>query len=600
MSQWVRDELDVEDSPLLSGSGDKESWTLPSEKSPSAFRKVFDWISISRIFPSTYSLDAHPSTDPGLFIRWRLLQTYGFDGYDPLTGVMTDADGKSDHVVDENFPLGWMLVSFLGFPSRPASIGDTRFTVLQFFRNLIGGWNQVKETIKGNALNDRQEREFTGEYDKETNHPILKEASFTQRRWTEKKIFLSVFFIFKIAIIATFKLITFPFKLMLNVVKLATEFLLPLVSYSIAAINVFMVTITQALAKIVVGYRPYRSNNKPKYKLSFGVLWIIFLIPVAALTLAVGIVQYATLLACRIGLALTSPAKSARYAFDAGYRFPVGGKVVGAIMGGIGAVLSLALSAVLWTITFPLALGALTTVFPAILTAITWVAQLPFVAWASQLPIVTGSATLLNSLFGTVGTALTAAFGPAVTALAGVISVQVTPIVMAVGTTLGLIVTPVAAVLSEVADKLSNLWTQWVEQRPLHSLFSRSAKVTPAPDAALPSSRPPSGPIVAAAHLLGVEKEIIVPKQVCIYQETSGDYLVSSKARAIKAHVKEAEENAQTAAKLLPGIQVEGELGKELYLRAVKNVDKSFTQRATLAEGEAGVYQIMRAPPVIN
>ena len=84
--------------------------------------------------------------------------------------------------------------------------------------------------------------------------------------------------------------------------------------------------------------------------------------------------------------------------------------------------------------------------------------------------------TLLNGLFSTLGTALVAAFGPAIGALATVISVQIPAAALAVGVTLGLLVTPVAALLSIGADKLSNLWATWIESGPIGRITSSTEK----------------------------------------------------------------------------------------------------------------------------
>lgn len=151
-------------------------------------------------------------------------------------------------------------------------------------------------------------------------------------------------------------------------------------------------------------------------------------------------------------------------------------------MGVLGALLSLTLSAVLWTLLLPLALGTLTTLIPSLMSAITWVAQLPFVAgtlaWFSSLSVVTSSVAFVNSFFAVVGHALVVAFGPAVTKVAILIGVQVPATIMAVGLTLGLLVPPIAASLSWVADQLSNMWTKWIMQEggPLTWVFSFRGK----------------------------------------------------------------------------------------------------------------------------
>ena len=568
-------EIDLDSQPGLTRrvkSRKRTAWKMNAE-AKAFFTNTFKWLSESLVFASTsrlYNREASISQISLLgVVKEYLVKAYGFDGYNPSTRQVTSADGKTSNVW--GIPFGFIVLSFFGIPNRPESVidGIPTFSFMQFLRGFIGGWNPVKETISGKVVVN--------------GNVTMYEDSFAQKRWTEKKIFLGFLLSFKILVIVPFKLITIPFKTLLNVVKLVTEVLFPLVSFYTALINTYMVYATVWLAKALVNY----TKRGSKVRISFNPLRMIVLIPLipmAVLTLAVGIVQYTMLWACRIGLALTSSEKSARLAFAAGYDFPVANTVIKNIIGGMGAVLSLALSAVLWTITLPLALGALTTVFPAILTAINWVAQLPFVAsslaWFSQLPVITASTALLNSFFATVGGALTFAFGPAVTALAGIISVQVSPVVMAVGTTLGLIVAPIAAVLSRVADELSNRWAKWVEQAPLASamasakafLFRKRIK-SDSPHSTFElreiSSTAPSTKLSAdkngSDHEALLAGEAVPKKQAYVYYPHEGIYIISEKPLFLVYELKKAEEAAQ---KFLVGIQVKGSKAEELFDRA--------------------------------
>ena len=507
------------------------------------------------------------------------LRAFGFDGYDPTTGMVTAADGTTAllDLDEDEFPLGLVLASLFGLPSRPATATDLKLTFLQFVRNMIGGWNPIKETIVGVAVHTDTKR-FDGTPitqavvnlgDRgqiiETKSAGLVKVSPTQYRMTEKKILLSVLFIFKVAFITTFKIITWPFKVLLNMVKLVTEFLLPVVSTLIAVfVGTKLMKFTASLVRRFAG-------GKETFRLGLHNLWVFPLLPVLAVTLVVNVAEYAMLWACRMGLALTSPAKSFRLAFDAGYSFPVENKVVKTIMGVIGATLSLAMSAVLWTIMLPLALGALIIAIPQTLVAINWVAQLPLVAsslaWFSSLPVVTASTALVNSFFATVGGALASVFGPLVTAM-----VQVPATVLAVGLTLGMIVTPIAAFFSELADFASNAWAKWVEQRPIHSIFSRTPRarvavkegvelesVSPAPpappadssstkvegDAEEATRENESALLLPTSALASAKKSkpepkmvVDVPLEVFAIQEKNGNYVVSGNATRIAEFVR--------------------------------------------------------------
>lgn len=596
---------------------DSSGQSTPSTSS--SFRRAMKWLFSSNLYLSTLTVIVNPDREKvgnnfakqhGFLttVKFSLIRIFTFDGFEPSIGQITSADGKVSNFSYEDgkrlkiittegkassvdlstVPWQLLLVSFLGLPSRPDAVenGVIKFTFMQFLRNLIGGWNPVKETISGPVVGTDR-----------TQH-------FFQRRWTEKKIFLGLIWSFKILVILPIKLITWPFKLMLNVVKLATEFLLPVISVIFLGINLGLVDGTKWLAKALIGYNKDKVSGKVSN--SFHPLRVFIIIPlilVAAVTLAVGIVQYALVLACRIGLALTSPLKSAQYAFQLGRLFQVGKigsrpqKVFSMIMSVLGIVLSLSLSAVLWTITLPLALSALVTVIPGIMTAITWVSQLPWVAsslaWLGQLPAITASTALLHSFFGIVGTALATAFGPAVTALATVITIQIPTVVMTVGTTLGLILTPIGVGLSFVADKLSDLWARWVEQAPIASvkasfkeLLSFGRIKSEAEGEGVGLSLVKSASVAENSELVkGGTSQPLPQTEVILYQPYPGEeYIIGRTPLYLKRELKQATAEAQ---KLIEGIKITGTQAEELLERA-KNVERKglVTQGVRFATAE--------------
>lgn len=437
-------------------------------------------------------------------LKAQFIRAFGFDGYNQNTTVITCADGKETPYTGDSLPLWLIITSLLGLPNRPHYVEDgiPQYTVLQFFRNFVGGWNPIRVV--------RSARWVKNESD---DTPELKVDKVAQ--WNEKKIWQVVAIPFKILILLI-KLVEIPFKILLNTVKLVTEFLLPLVASFTAKLSFVMVAGVVSLSSWA-WIKVYSHIDDESYTEELNWLAVLVLaIPLilyTALTVAMVIFQYATVLACRIGLALTSPAKSAQMAYALGRNLDIGVPFISKILGLTGALLSLTLSAVLWTITLPLALSALVTVIPSLLIAINWVAQIPFVAsslaWASQLPVVT---TLVNGLFGTVGAALTVAFGPATSALAALISVQIPTVVMAVGATLGLLVTPVAAILSLGADKLSDFWATWMNSfqlGPIGYLKSRRSSKVEGEVEYIPLLTPETTPPTPT----------IYKSQVCVYRE---------------------------------------------------------------------------------
>lgn len=506
-------------------------------------------------------------------IKNLFINAFPFDGLDVGNNVVTAADGKTASRYCISVPWSVYILAFLGLPSRVETIEDeaAKFSFLQFLRNLVGGLNPLKETLTGQAVSN------------------IGTLTFSQRRWTEKKLILAILFIFKLFVIAPIKLITFPFKFMLNVVKLVTEVLLPLVTNVFAVISAYLIEGVKLLSLSLVGYKERQWS-------ALNLLYLFPLAIVLPMASLYSVAQYALIWASRIALAITSPEKSARKAFEAGKCFLINNKReydgnfqkwASYIMGAFGATISLAITAFSWMLLLPLALGGLVTVFPSILSAITWVAHLPFVtsslAWLSQWPVITGSATLVNSFFGVVGGGLASVFGPAVTAMAGLISVQIPATVLTVGMTLGLIFMPVAAVASRGLDELSNLWAKWVEQAPFAALLRSKAKKvggTEGKDIERDSSieldgespvEPLVGRLLSRPHIQdvterGASQKMDKSSALYVYQPVDGGFYIAS-SRALYLVAKKKESEAQVD-QLFEGIILRGEKAAELRDRA--------------------------------
>jgi hypothetical protein len=363
-----------------------------------------------------------------------------------------------------------------------------QYSLLQLLRNLIGGWNPIKETIAGEKQIEVEAEQTIDEIDKDGN-PILdasgqpkkvtaqakemqqRKASFYLRRWTEKKVFLFALAVIRVPLFVAFNLLTWPFRFVRNILKLVTEVLLPVASLYLLLFDCAFLSDhlndlgSDILKKGLSGHLLWQIP-------SFGLLGL--------LTLGVGILQYAITLICRAGLAFTSPLKSALLAYNSGVLILGEDNTEGVFsrfVGGLGFVLSMALSATLWAIALPLALGALVAAVPALLTPIAALSQSPFIAtalaWLTQLPLVATVSTAFGTAFGVVGGALTATFGAAIGYLGAFVGVAVPQVVLAFSLIMSTVIMPTLTLVTWGVEALSNALMRWVEQRPFHTLFTK-------------------------------------------------------------------------------------------------------------------------------
>lgn len=353
---------------------------------------------------------------PGGFLK-RLkdlfLRAYGFDGYNPVDKTATTTNGERKPI--QRVGWGLLLLSFIGFPNRPNAIDDFGAPILtpkQLFKNFFGGW------------------------------------TLSTKNWSPLEIF-ELFF--KIGLVFPVKLIGVPLKIIINTIKLFTELALPIIEAIIFTIRKNFIRATED------------SNNR-LISVPGTFLKIILL-------LVHRLFEYAAIWPIRVGLLLTSPAKSASLAFAAGRSLkiswfgPEAEEWISRVVGALGWFVSFALTALLWTLILPIAISAITTIFPAIIPAIAWVTHLPAVtasiAWISQFSVVTATLNLASGLFASVGAALGLAFGPAITAIAGLFGLQISTLAIVVGTTIGMLGAPVIIFGNMIADHFSELWIIW-------------------------------------------------------------------------------------------------------------------------------------------
>ncbi len=352
--------------------------------------------------------------------------TYGYDGLDITTDEAIAANGEKR--ITREYPWILLLTSFFGVSNRPERFDEKGVPILtlrQFFKNMVGGWTLNSKT------------------------------------WTWIEILELPF---KFFLVLPINILRIPVKTTINSVKIVTESVLIFFNGMLTLLSVVPATLLTIALK-----SDWRWYSK-----------VIPSILLFVITLGFAAIQYAAMWAVRIGLILTSPGKSAHLAFALGRSIKIDWfgeeyeSTISYIVGILGFVLSLSLTAVLWTILLPVIISAITTFVPGTIPALLWVSHLPFISasilWVSHLPIVTSAITAGSSLFAPVGAFLGLVFGPVVTLVAGLIGVQVTAMTMLVGTTVGLFAAVLGTVGSLVADKLSNLWIELHFRTPLKSI----------------------------------------------------------------------------------------------------------------------------------
>jgi hypothetical protein len=338
------------------------------------------------------------------------LTYFPFDGYNQQTATITYPNNKPLIIRAEDSLTGMLLAGFFGFPSRPEAVPNKsmnptpKLTVRQFFKNLMGGFDWAKTTD------------------------------------TEKKFWQIVLMPVKIGIILPLKLLTFPLKFSLNMVKLVALILAPLFFTFLdnCATNFFIWSL-----KLTSGFR------LPAMVVA-GVLKAVSWAFLSAIGTVAGILSI-----------VLSPAMSARngfYATKQSLENLIDSETAKNVVAGFNAFLNIAIAVTGWAIILPMLMSAVVTLFPALLTAVAVVAQIPLAAavlLSIKAPVLAFAAGF-NTFWG-------------VTWIAGV-GTQASAL-LAAGVALGFFGTLLAIPASLIADNLSDRWATWHKGGPMTSLY---------------------------------------------------------------------------------------------------------------------------------
>lgn len=374
-------------------------------------------------------------------IKGAFLRAIGFHGYNSITTEVTTADGQKFYFKDLGF---WHSVfTFLGFPTRLHVKGKmAEYNWRVFVRDLFGGWNSLFNESSGARLSSGRIW-------------WLNPNNYTfegKRLWNT--LLLPVKFV-----IAAYYLVTFPIKLALNVARVATD----VIAQSLLQLFGFF-TGKSGAAILALHY----NNAKFGMKVRKGIpLAIGFIVSFA--------IHHAARLAAFVAEAVLSPAefaaRSVKYALALDSRW----KLVFAVLAFATSVF--AVTAVLWAVVFPVLVAKLLVAFPALASVVASISQLPIIA--STIQLVGGAVTFVA---GTIPAGFTSLVG----LLASSVGVTLAAQTVASFSVIAFIAAPTVAVVTPVANALSNAWTRWKAPMTLLEAGSQAvADVTVATTTAL-------------------------------------------------------------------------------------------------------------------
>lgn len=365
-----------------------------------------------------------PPVDPDNIIAGSFLNTFPPDGYVPATTHYATAEG-GEVILQKTHPqhLSWRLIGsvLFGLPNRPPgkikNIDDCvnlsqnvggRQNFRQIVRNFFGGWDSLEEEPGGYS--------YTVE---------------GKRFWNLLVLPVKFFIIFPV------KLIGVPLKIILNIVKLFSEFLSEII------LN-FTGKIIGYLAVLLIENRRAASRGHKTWRdFIFFVVMSLLLFPILFP------LHYAARMVSLISQAMFSPEKSARNAWEYGKRLRP--KAIGFIFGAVGAAMSVILSTVLWMFALPFLVSGILQLLPQLV---------PLLNALAQWPVVVSGLKLMQGVYLYGMATLPAVFSTALTALSAFLGVTTSTTVLIVTFTVALY-TPIIILLSRAADIFSDAWARW-------------------------------------------------------------------------------------------------------------------------------------------
>ncbi|MBX9586670.1 MAG: hypothetical protein K2X50_05370 [Gammaproteobacteria bacterium] len=343
------------------------------------------------------------------------------DGYDEIKGKYTYPNIPTE--IKNDTSEFWMyFVAFLGLPSRPKAFLNRERKVVhqltwgQFLKNLIGGLDFAKDT-------------------------------------SSTKKYLQLIGIFpipiKIGVILLFKLVTFPFKFLLNIVKLMILVLVPI-----------LLDILDEIGGSFIGIFDYLAEKLP-LPLNYILTLISFILTLVLFLVLLPLYVASFTLSLVAGIAL-APLSWTRTVYNY-FSYT--------IIASIFALFTLAVAATVWAIALPFVITGILALFPSLMGVVTFVTHIPVIA--SVLAAYTATFLGVSASIGTL-------FLPYITALTGLFGITLSTAVVSIASaaTIGIMAALIAVPACYIADTLSDRWADWHTGGLLYAILAAKAPKT--------------------------------------------------------------------------------------------------------------------------
>lgn len=362
------------------------------------------------------------------------VETYEFDGLHLSDAKYTRADGKKIKYPGDELPLSMIIWTFLGFPTRPQFWKERRRNQQNLGVKGFGLIHNISTILRnmfgGSPHPDNQTIRAFG-----TGVDLLLLIGLV----IEAFIIKPIIFLIKFAEVF--------FKIPLNIIKFGTEY-----------IPSFLKNITGTLVGQLAKNWNFTTELYNKGQLQLPSALGGYLVFGSAIVLLTPI-HYAIRIATIILTAFTSPLKNAKAAWNLGASLMISNSIGNynyisvILVGSLFLAASIALSAALWAIAFPLIFTGLTTLIPVLNTAINALMATPLIA--STFTSINAAITSAWAYLG-----LTSAFAYVSNALALSMGIHIGASNLAFGVTAGLVAAPTAIFAARIAAAFSNGWAR--------------------------------------------------------------------------------------------------------------------------------------------
>lgn len=394
---------------------------------------VFINYGLNKDYPALYHSLADVKNNFVTPFKYTLTGLFPFEGYDLTSQQITYHNNKKDHVYKDH-QFGWLtFLAFFGLPTRPYAVAaedgtfNPKLRLIDVVVNLFGGWKSPSSKLTPTQY------------------------------WLQ----LISFFTIKPFVIFPLNVVTGLFKFCVNTVKLAIFIPMRFVGFILHEIIHFLLTSTR---KVTLSDWPLMGKVPATFFLGILSLTSLLEIPLIishrilqAILAPLTSMQYHLAKGRSVKILSDSTRKFYAKALD-NYdpKVPPADPIADTI-GYTSALVSFAITAIAWAFILSLAIGAITTFFPALIPAVVatfgWVAQLPFIAGALGIAQSIVGLTVIPSIIGFLT--------PYISTLSAFLGLQASLTLLTTAATVGFSAALIGVPLTYAANEFSNWYVSW-------------------------------------------------------------------------------------------------------------------------------------------